>query len=125
MISNSLPEYLGSDDEPPSAPNPPVGGYPPNLGQRSKGEDVDEVAVRLYETLCFWFAPKHRELLRAAMAASDSTFEVVLASNLAGTIRNHFEVSLRNHERERNTPWYKKLWKALRRAFWTMRYWYV
>lgn len=96
----------------------PDEGLPPDLGCRRIGDDVDEVAARIYLTLQFWCKEENRGIYEAVRAIHGDSFEVILASSLAGTLSLHFEIRAKKPAGESDASWrFRKFKREVRFIF--------
>ena len=97
---------------------------PPDFGCHRVWEAVDEIALAIYGTMRFWRHLEDPATYGDYYGLGDSTFEITVASSISGTLRSHFEIERKPlGEKAKLMPWHRKLWRAVRHAYWILRFW--
>lgn len=101
-------------------------GVPNDLGARCRWESRDDLAIRIHQLLEFWTSDDNRELRQAILAASGSSLNALIAGSIAGAIRQDFVIETKRlWVLSGKDRWYRKLGRAIQRAFWALACWNV
>ena len=124
MKNNKTGHPLPSYWREPKEINGAIESNPPDLGCARVWADVDEIALAIYGTMRFWRHLEDPETFDDTDALDSRSFEVKVAYSISGTLQSGFEIARKPlGEKAKLMPWHRKLWRAIRHAYWILRLW--